>query len=234
MIQVNQVNKTFQLGDQPVHALNNIQLKISPGEYLSIMGPSGSGKSTLLNMLGLLDIPDDGEYWLQGSDGLALDTVPMDEEVRARYRRDHIGFVFQSYHLIPRLTAAENIELPLVLAGIPPDERKERLQPIIQRLGLEQRAGHLPNQLSGGQRQRVAIGRAIIMRPKLLLADEPTGNLDSHSGAEVIELLEELNNDGITLIIVTHDMDLGDRAKRKIRMVDGEIVLDKSREQEPS
>jgi len=234
MIQVNQVNKTFQLGDQPVHALNNIQLKISPGEYLSIMGPSGSGKSTLLNMLGLLDIPDDGEYWLQGSDGLALDTVPMDEEVRARYRRDHIGFVFQSYHLIPRLTAAENIELPLVLAGIPPDERKERLQPIIQRLGLEQRAGHLPNQLSGGQRQRVAIGRATIMRPKLLLADEPTGNLDSHSGAEVIELLEELNNDGITLIIVTHDMDLGDRAKRKIRMVDGEIVLDKSREQEPS
>jgi len=234
MIQVNQVNKTFQLGDQPVHALNNIQLKISPGEYLSIMGPSGSGKSTLLNMLGLLDIPDDGEYWLQGCDGLALDTVPMDEEVRARYRRDHIGFVFQSYHLIPRLTAAENIELPLVLAGIPPDERKERLQPIIQRLGLEQRAGHLPNQLSGGQRQRVAIGRAIIMRPKLLLADEPTGNLDSHSGAEVIELLEELNNDGITLIIVTHDMDLGDRAKRKIRMVDGEIVLDKSREQEPS
>lgn len=234
MIQVNQVNKTFQLGDQPVHALNNIQLKISPGEYLSIMGPSGSGKSTLLNMLGLLDIPDDGEYWLQGSDGLALDTVPMDEEVRARYRRDHIGFVFQSYHLIPRLTAAENIELPLVLAGIPPDERKERLQPIIQRLGLEQRAGHLPNQLSGGQRQRVAIGRAIIMRPKLLLADEPTGNLDSHSGAEVIELLEELNNDGITLIIVTHDMGLGDRAKRKIRMVDGEIVLDKSREQEPS
>ncbi len=234
MIQVNQVNKTFQLGDQPVHALNNIQLKISPGEYLSIMGPSGSGKSTLLNMLGLLDIPDDGEYWLQGCDGLALDTVPMDEEVRARYRRDHIGFVFQSYHLIPRLTAAENIELPLVLAGIPPDERKERLQPIIQRLGLEQRAGHLPNQLSGGQRQRVAIGRATIMRPKLLLADEPTGNLDSHSGAEVIELLEELNNDGITLIIVTHDMDLGDRAKRKIRMVDGEIVLDKSREQEPS
>lgn len=229
MIQVNKANKTFQLGDQPVHALNNIQLKIAAGEYLSIMGPSGSGKSTLLNMLGLLDVPDNGEYWLQGNNATYLDTVPMDEEERARYRRDHIGFVFQSYHLIPRLTAAENIELPLVLAGIPPHERKGRLDPIIKRLGLEQRAGHLPNQLSGGQRQRVAIGRAIIMRPKLLLADEPTGNLDSHSGAEVVELLEELNADGITLIVVTHDSDLGARAKRKIRMVDGEIVLDQVR-----
>ncbi len=226
MIQVNHVNKTFQLGDQPVHALNNIELKIEAGEYLSIMGPSGSGKSTLLNMLGLLDVPDDGEYWLQGNDSLAKDTVPMDEEERARFRRDHIGFVFQSYHLIPRLTAAENIELPLVLAGMPPQERQQRLAPIIKRLGLEERAGHLPNQLSGGQRQRVAIGRAIIMRPKLLLADEPTGNLDSHSGAEVVELLEELTADGITLIVVTHDMDLGNRAKRKIRMVDGKIVLD--------
>ncbi|MEH6447787.1 MAG: ABC transporter ATP-binding protein [Oleispira sp.] len=231
MIEVKQVNKTFLLGDQPVHALNNIELKIEAGEYLSIMGPSGSGKSTLLNMLGLLDVPDNGEYWLQGNDSelttsSLVDTVPMDEEDRARFRRDHIGFVFQSYHLIPRLTAAENIELPLVLAGIPPHERQKRLAPIIKRLGLEERAGHLPNQLSGGQRQRVAIGRAIIMRPKLLLADEPTGNLDSHSGAEVVELLEELNADGITLIVVTHDADLGARAKRKIRMVDGEIVLD--------
>ena len=190
------------------------------------MGPSGSGKSTLLNMLGLLDVPDDGEYWLRNKESVAINTVPMDEEVRAHYRRDYIGFVFQSYHLIPRLTAAENIELPLVLAGVSPLERQKRLAPIIKRLGLEKRAGHLPNQLSGGQRQRVAIGRAIIMRPKLLLADEPTGNLDSHSGKEVIELLEELNADGITLIIVTHDLDLGARAKRKIRMVDGKIVLD--------
>lgn len=231
MIEVKQVNKTFLLGDQPVHALNNIELNIEAGEYLSIMGPSGSGKSTLLNMLGLLDVPDNGEYWLQENSSEVtktsfVDTVPMDEEDRARFRRDHIGFVFQSYHLIPRLTAAENIELPLVLAGIPPHERLKRLAPIIKRLGLEERAGHLPNQLSGGQRQRVAIGRAIIMRPKLLLADEPTGNLDSHSGMEVVELLEELNADGITLIVVTHDADLGARAKRKIRMVDGKIVLD--------
>ncbi|NRA24319.1 MAG: ABC transporter ATP-binding protein [Oleispira sp.] len=226
MIQVNQVNKTFQLGEQPIYALNHIDLTIQVGEYLSIMGPSGSGKSTLLNMLGLLDVPDDGEYWLRNKESVAINTVPMDEEVRAHYRRDYIGFVFQSYHLIPRLTAAENIELPLVLAGVSPLERQKRLAPIIKRLGLEKRAGHLPNQLSGGQRQRVAIGRAIIMRPKLLLADEPTGNLDSHSGKEVIELLEELNADGITLIIVTHDLDLGARAERKIRMVDGKIVLD--------
>ncbi len=221
LIRVNGVNKTFLLGDEPVHALNNIQLQIQSGEYLSVMGPSGSGKSTLLNMLGLLDVPDNGEYWLAGAD-----TVPMDEEQRALYRRQQIGFVFQSYHLIPRLSAAENIELPLILAGIAPAERKKRLQPIIEKLGLESRAGHLPNQLSGGQRQRVAIGRAIIMKPHLLLADEPTGNLDSSSGAEVVALLEELNSEGITLVVVTHDADLGQRAKRRIRMVDGVIVQD--------
>ncbi|MCA6064159.1 ABC transporter ATP-binding protein [Thalassolituus marinus] len=221
LIRVNGVNKTFLLGNEPVHALNNIQLQIQSGEYLSVMGPSGSGKSTLLNMLGLLDVPDNGEYWLAGAD-----TVPMDEEQRALYRRQQIGFVFQSYHLIPRLSAAENIELPLILAGIAPAERKKRLQPIIEKLGLDSRAGHLPNQLSGGQRQRVAIGRAIIMKPHLLLADEPTGNLDSSSGAEVVALLEELNNEGITLVVVTHDADLGQRAKRRIRMVDGVIVQD--------
>lgn len=221
LIRVCGAHKTFQLGDEPVHALNNIQLSINAGEYLSVMGPSGSGKSTLLNMLGLLDVPDEGEYWLAGSD-----TVPMTEEQRAVYRRNEIGFVFQSYHLIPRLSAAENIELPLILAGIAPAERKRRLQPVLERLGLTSRAGHLPNQLSGGQRQRVAIGRAIIMRPHVLLADEPTGNLDSQSGSEVVALLEELNADGITLIVVTHDADLGRRAHRRIRMVDGRIVTD--------
>lgn len=221
LIRIRGVHKTFQLGDEPVHALNDIQLSIKAGEYLSVMGPSGSGKSTLLNMLGLLDVPDQGEYWLAGSN-----TVPMTEEQRAVYRRNEIGFVFQSYHLIPRLSAAENIELPLILAGIAPAERKRRLQPVLERLGLTSRAAHLPNQLSGGQRQRVAIGRAIIMRPHVLLADEPTGNLDSQSGAEVVSLLEELNADGITLIVVTHDADLGRRAHRHIRMVDGCIVTD--------
>ena len=221
LIRVQGVNKTFLLGDEPVHALNNIGLSIQAGEYLSVMGPSGSGKSTLLNMLGLLDVPDNGQYWLNGAD-----TVPMSEEQRAVYRRSHIGFVFQSYHLIPRLSASENIELPLILAGIAPAERKRRLAPVIERLGLGSRAGHLPNQLSGGQRQRVAIGRAIIMKPRLLLADEPTGNLDSQSGAEVVQLLEELSADRITLMVVTHDADLGRRASRRIRMVDGVIVSD--------
>lgn len=220
-IEVHGVHRRFQLGDQTVHALNNIDLNIAQGEYLSVMGPSGSGKSTLLNMLGLLDVPDEGEYWLAGNN-----TVPMKEEVRADYRRDHIGFVFQSYHLIPRLSARENMELPLVLAGIPPAERRKRLDPVIKRLGLTERVSHKPEQLSGGQRQRVAIGRAIIMNAPLLLADEPTGNLDTHSGADVIELLEELNHQGTTLIVVTHDKDIGSRAHRCLRMVDGKIVSD--------
>ncbi|MEK9714012.1 MAG: ABC transporter ATP-binding protein [Thalassolituus sp.] len=220
-IKVRSVHRRFQLGDQTVHALNDINLDITQGEYISVMGPSGSGKSTLLNMLGLLDVPDEGEYWLAGND-----TVPMSEEERAGYRRDHIGFVFQSYHLVPRLSARENMELPMVLAGIPPVERRKRLEPVIQRLGLTERADHKPEQLSGGQRQRVAIGRAIIMQAPLLLADEPTGNLDTHSGADVIALLEELNAQGITLVVVTHDMALGQRAKRRLRMVDGAIVSD--------
>jgi putative ABC transport system ATP-binding protein len=220
-IRVRGVHRRFQLGDQTVHALNNIDLDIAQGEYLSVMGPSGSGKSTLLNMLGLLDVPDEGEYWLAGNN-----TVPMKEEERAEYRRDHIGFVFQSYHLIPRLSARENMELPLVLAGVTPSERKKRLDPVIERLGLTARASHKPDQLSGGQRQRVAIGRAIIMNAPLLLADEPTGNLDTHSGADVVALLEELNQQGTTLIVVTHDQALGRRAHRRLRMVDGKIVSD--------
>lgn len=222
-IRVRGVHRRFQLGDQTVHALNNIDLDIQQGEYLSVMGPSGSGKSTLLNMLGLLDVPDEGEYWLAGQD-----TVPMKEEERANYRRDHIGFVFQSYHLIPRLSARENMELPLVLAGISPAERRKRLDPVVKRLGLTERAAHKPEQLSGGQRQRVAIGRAIIMNAPLLLADEPTGNLDTHSGADVIELLEELNQQGTTLIVVTHDQAMGNRAHRRLRMVDGKIVSDET------
>jgi len=220
-IRVRGVHRRFHLGDQIVHALNDIHLDIAQGEYLSVMGPSGSGKSTLLNMLGLLDVPDEGEYWLAGRD-----TVPMTEEARASYRRDHIGFVFQSYHLIPRLSARENMELPMMLAGIAPAERRKRLAPVIERLGLDKRVDHKPEQLSGGQRQRVAIGRAIIMQAPLLLADEPTGNLDTHSGADVVGLLEELNAQGTTLIVVTHDQSLGNRAARRLRMVDGSIVSD--------
>ena len=218
MIELDRICRTFQLGDQAVHALDGISLTIPAGEYVSVMGPSGSGKSTLLNVLGLLDQPDSGHYKLEG-----VDTTTLSEPERARYRRDHIGFVFQSYHLVGRLNARENIELPLILAGMPPKQRQPLVEDVLGRLGLRERATHLPNQLSGGQRQRVAIGRAIIMKPQILLADEPTGNLDTKSGADVVTLLEELNQQGITLLVVTHDPNLGKRARRRIHMVDGRI-----------
>ncbi len=221
MIRVENLRRSFQVGDSTVRALRGISFSVEAGEYLSIMGPSGSGKSTLLNALGLLDRPDDGKYWLVGTE-----TVALDEGQRARLRRDHIGFVFQAYHLVPRLTARENIELPMMLGGVAPKVRSQAADDVMERLGLMDRAHHLPNQLSGGQRQRVAIGRSIIMKPELLLADEPTGNLDSHSGEEVTELLEELNASGITLIVVTHDVALGARARRQIRMLDGAIDSD--------
>jgi putative ABC transport system ATP-binding protein len=221
MIEISGVNKTFILGDSTVHALNNINLRIEQGEYLSVMGPSGSGKSTLLNMLGLLDRPDNGRYMLNG-----VDTQSLDENERARLRREQIGFVFQSYHLIARLTARENVEMPLMLAGVPAAKRHELVQGILEKLGIARRASHLPNQLSGGERQRVAIGRSIVMKPAILLADEPTGNLDSRSGAEVTEILETLNREGITLLVVTHDNNMGERARRRIRMVDGAVATD--------
>lgn len=221
MINVVGVNKSFVLGDQTVHALRDINLTIERGEYLSVMGPSGSGKSTLLNLLGLLDRPDNGQYFLNN-----IETTALAEEVRARLRGAHVGFIFQSFHLVPRLTARENIELPLVLAGVAPADRKVRVEETLVQLGLQDRANNAATQLSGGQRQRVAIGRALIMKPDLLLADEPTGNLDSKSGRDVMDLLEELHHQGITLLVVTHDLALGDRAHRKIGMIDGAIVTD--------
>nr|WP_305792769.1 ABC transporter ATP-binding protein [Sedimenticola hydrogenitrophicus] len=198
--------------------MRDIDLEMAAGDYLSIMGPSGSGKSTLLNILGLLDQPNSGRYFLQGTE-----TTALNETEQAVARRDHIGFVFQSFHLIPRLTAAQNIELPLMLAGVEPTERTERVAAVLEQLGLGDRARHRPDQLSGGQRQRVAIARATIMQPALLLADEPTGNLDKHSGDEVVQTLEQLNSRGITLVVVTHDPEIGGRASRRIRMVDGAI-----------
>ena len=221
MIEVRGVCKSFHLGDEDVHALVDIDLDIAPGEYISVMGPSGSGKSTLLNMLGLLDRPDRGQYRIDG-----IDTVPLASEARADIRRRRIGFVFQAYHLVPRLSARENIELPLTLGGESPARRREKVEAVMAQLGLSDRAAHVPAQLSGGQRQRVAIARAIVMRPEILLADEPTGNLDSKSGEEVVRVLEQLNGEGITLLVVTHDAALGARAHRRIRMMDGRVVVD--------
>lgn len=221
MIELEHVQRDFHVGDQTVHALADINLRIESGEYLSIMGPSGSGKSSLLNILGLLDRPNSGRYLLDGRDVVSL----SDEEL-AGTRRMRIGFVFQSFHLVPRLTAFENIELPMVLAGIEPAERKRRVDEILQATGLMDRAHHRPEQLSGGQRQRVATARATIMQPSVLLADEPTGNLDRASGHEIVETLEALNAKGITLIVVTHDPELGGRARRQLRMVDGRMASD--------
>jgi len=221
MIHLERINRIFEVGDQQVRALADINLSIASGEYLSIMGPSGSGKSTLLNILGLLDKPSSGKYQLDGQE-----TTEMNDEQLARIRGGKIGFVFQFFHLIGRLNAAENIELPLILAEEAPAERKQKVQEILHKVGLEDRAHHRPDQLSGGERQRVAIARATITRPEVLLADEPTGNLDSTSGSEVIELLEDMNDSGLTVLVVTHDPTVGDRARRKIKMVDGAIVID--------
>ncbi|MBE0437336.1 MAG: ABC transporter ATP-binding protein [Methylomicrobium sp.] len=218
MIRLEDIHRYFQVGEQSVHALDGIDLTIAHGEYLSVMGPSGSGKSTLLNVIALLDQPSSGRYFLNDRDI----TQYSDDEL-AKVRRENIGFVFQFFHLIPRLTAAENVEMPMMLAGIDRKERQQRIETALKQVGLSDRAGHRPDQLSGGQLQRVAIARAMIMNPGILLADEPTGNLDSKSGAEIIDLLERLNEQGVTLVVITHDQSIGERAKRKIRIVDGKI-----------
>jgi putative ABC transport system ATP-binding protein len=223
MIRLAAITRVFRMGDQKVRALGGIDLDIASGEYVSIMGPSGSGKSTLLNIIGLLDRPDSGRYELDGSDVTALS-----ETEQARVRREKIGFVFQSFHLVPRLTAAENVELPLILESIAPAERRARVEAALEAFNLTDRARHRPAELSGGQRQRVAIARATILRPTALLADEPTGNLDHRIGAEVMTLLEGLHQAGTTLIVVTHDRELGARAHRHISMRDGEIVGDET------
>ncbi|MBL8501468.1 MAG: ABC transporter ATP-binding protein [Nitrosomonas sp.] len=223
MIRLSAITRTFHMGDQAVYALNGINLHIASGEYVSIMGPSGSGKSTLLNIIGLLDRPDSGRYELD--DRLITD---LSETEQAQIRREKIGFVFQSFHLIPRLTAAENIELPLILGGMPQEQRQIRVNDALQAFELKQRASHRPAELSGGQRQRVAIARATIMHPSVILADEPTGNLDHQIGAEVMALLENLHHKGTTLIVVTHDRELGARAHRQIGMRDGKILTDQA------
>ena len=224
LIELAGIERRFLLGDTTVNALAGVDLRIDAGEYVAVMGPSGSGKSTLLNLLGLLDRPNAGSYRLEGRD---VTTLTPDEQARVRSAR--IGFVFQSFHLVPRLTAAENIALPMTLAGIAAAERARRVATALQSFGLANRADHKPDQLSGGQRQRVAIARATIMQPALILADEPTGNLDRHTGDEVVHLLEALNASGVTLVVVTHDPTLGARARRQLVMEDGRLQHDSGR-----
>lgn len=225
MIRLENIERIFQVGDETVYGLRQVNLSVAPGEYLSIMGPSGSGKSTLLNILGLLDRPNQGTYFLDD-----VDTTHLSDKEQAEIRRHRIGFIFQFFHLVPRLTASENVELPMMLAGVSSSRRREKVARALDQLGLSARSNHRPDQLSGGQRQRVAIARATIMQPTVILADEPTGNLDRASGKDVIETIENLNRQGMTLIMVTHDPELGGRARRRISMVDGNIIEDQGDE----
>lgn len=219
MIELRKVSRIYELGGRQVHALREVDLSIPAGDYVAIMGPSGSGKSTLLHIVGCLDRPTSGSYRLDGKDVAGLDEAALTE-----IRRHRIGFVFQAFYLVPRLTAFENVELPLVFAGIGRRDRKERVEKALAAVGLLDRARHRPDQLSGGERQRVAIARAVVLGPSILLADEPTGNLDRASGAEVFRLLETMNAEGLTLVVVTHDPALASRARRRVRLLDGAVV----------
>lgn len=223
MIQLKNISREFQVGEETVHALRNINLDITRGDHVALMGPSGSGKSTLLNVIGCLDRPSQGTYILEGKD-----VTHMEENELSLIRRHRIGFVFQFFHLVSRLDAAGNVELPMIFAGVPREERQKRVEKALESVGLSHRARHRPNQLSGGERQRTAIARAVVMDPAILLADEPTGNLDSHSGQEIVELIESMNREGLTLIVVTHDPAIGERARRVIHLRDGEIINSES------
>jgi putative ABC transport system ATP-binding protein len=219
VIRLEGLSRTFDVGGEAVHALVDVHEEIAAGEHLAIMGPSGSGKSTLLHILGCLDRPDQGVYELVGRD-----VARLGEDELSLVRRYTIGFVFQFFHLVPRLTALENVELPMVFAGIEAGERRERAMVRLRGVSLEPRAAHRPDQLSGGERQRVAIARATVLDPKLLLADEPTGNLDTASGRHVLEILEHMNAAGLTLVVVTHDPAVARRARRVLVLHDGRVV----------
>jgi len=219
MIELKNLWRTYQVGDSEVHALHGVDLLIGRGDYLAVIGPSGSGKSTLLNILGCLDRPTSGSYAFDGRD-----VGQLSDFERTRLRQDQIGFVFQFFHLLARLTAQGNVELPMLFAGVPRAERRARAAAALASVGLEDRAHHRPDQLSGGQRQRVAIARAVVMGPGLVLADEPTGNLDKASAFEVMDLLDAMNRNGQTVVLVTHDPEVAARAKNTVRMDDGEIV----------
>lgn len=224
LLELRGVKKVYQNGGVAFPALKGVDLRVEEGEMLAIMGPSGSGKSTLLHLLGLLDRPTGGEYLLMGKP-----TSSLSEEERAYLRNRFIGFVFQAFFLLPRLSAVENVEVPLAYAGVPPQERRRRALALLERVGLLDKAKSLPNQLSGGQRQRVAIARALALNPPLLLADEPTGALDTRTGEEIMALFQELNREGTTVIIVTHEPMVAEKTRRIVRVRDGEIVADERR-----
>ncbi|WUJ75918.1 ABC transporter ATP-binding protein [Kribbella soli] len=221
MIDIREVTKTYGHGETAVHALQGVSLRVDAGEYVAVMGSSGSGKSTLMNILGCLDVPSRGEYWLDGSN-----VARLSEDQQALVRGRKIGFIFQSFNLIPRTTALANVELPLTYAHLRRAERRRRANRALELVGLADRTGHRPNQLSGGQQQRVAIARALATGPRILLADEPTGNLDAHSTDEVLGMFDGLHDDGRTIIVITHEHDVAARARRLVQVADGRIVSD--------
>ena len=221
LVEVKDMYKIYNPGENEVRAIDGISLTIEKGEFVAIIGQSGSGKSTLMNMLGLLDVPTSGTYLLDN-----IDTANMDDDELSEIRNKEIGFIFQGFNLIPSLTAVENVELPLVYRGMKKEERNKLALEALERVGLSHRLDHLPKQMSGGQQQRVAIARAVAARPPVILADEPTGNLDSHSGVEVMKILHELHEEGRTVILITHDNEIAKEAQRVIRIQDGQIVSD--------
>ncbi len=222
VIRMEEIRRTYQMGEAVIRALDGISLEVNSGEFVAIMGPSGSGKSTLMNLLGCLDVPTSGSYRLRDED-----IGKLDDDALAEIRNREVGFIFQTFNLLPRLTALHNVELPLVYAQLPPRERIERAMETLELVGLSDRKDHRPNQLSGGQRQRVAIARALIHRPALLLADEPTGNLDSVTSGEIMDLFADLHAKGNTLVMVTHDREIAGRAQRIVTMRDGRILEEK-------
>ncbi len=219
ILRMENIHKSYQMGEEEFEVLHGINLTVHPGEFLSILGPSGSGKSTLMNMIGCLDVPSSGKYILSGRDIEGLSELEL-----AKIRNKEIGFVFQSFHLLPKFNAIKNVELPLIYAGISPFERRNRAEEMLQKVGLSDKKKNLPNQLSGGQQQRVAIARALITQPTILLADEPTGALDQKTGAQVMELFEEINAEGKTIIMITHDIKIAKHATRIVNILDGTLT----------
>ena len=219
MIRIKDLSKCYRIGDEEVHALDHASLHVAPGEFVGIIGPSGSGKSTLMNIIGCLDVADSGEYLL---DGIPIENYSENDLAHIRNRK--IGFVFQSFNLIPKLTAEENVELPLIYQGIKKEERTERVAAALERVKLGKRANHFPTELSGGQQQRAAIARAIVTRPSLILADEPTGNLDSKTTVEIMDIFRELHDQGNTIVLITHDDSVAAQAGRRVRILDGHLT----------